>query len=329
MRFLFFTDLHIRGNNPRSRKDNFVETLKAKLNELVEISINENIDKVLFGGDLFDRPDVSISVVKDFIKIIKNFPTPILCVIGNHDVYGQNPNSVNRTILGLLEELKIVEFLDHQPKIFYTNNGKSIQVTGSNYYYNVDGKDKSAYIVNKKFADYAIHVVHGFLLEKPFNNEVNYTLIDDIAPFTAADVTLAGHYHNGFGIKNYCNKYFINPGAISRISNALSEIRRIPSYVIIDIDSHINTEIRPLKCAQIGENVLDREKLIIEHNKNILFNKFVHQITSYGNFELMKLENIISEIAKHENISEIIKNEALNKIALAQDLISKEEVNLE
>lgn len=38
MRILFFTDTHIRGTNPQNRKDNFVETLFRKLEEVFDIA---------------------------------------------------------------------------------------------------------------------------------------------------------------------------------------------------------------------------------------------------------------------------------------------------
>ena len=38
MKFLFFTDSHIRGTTPKNRKDNFYETLKTKLLEITNIS---------------------------------------------------------------------------------------------------------------------------------------------------------------------------------------------------------------------------------------------------------------------------------------------------
>lgn len=49
MKFLFFTDTHIRGNNPRSRKDIFVETLYLKFQEILDYINNNGIDYVLFG----------------------------------------------------------------------------------------------------------------------------------------------------------------------------------------------------------------------------------------------------------------------------------------
>ena len=55
MKFLFFTDTHIRGNNPQNRIDDFVQTLNVKLREVFEIAKNEEVDIILHGGDIFDR----------------------------------------------------------------------------------------------------------------------------------------------------------------------------------------------------------------------------------------------------------------------------------
>ena len=326
MKFLFFTDAHIRGNSPKSRMDNFVETLKNKFMELVEVSNTEKVDAVLFGGDLFERPDVSLSVVKEFLSIIKKFPLPIYSVIGNHDVFGQNPEVVGKTMLGILEETGIIEFLTSTPKIFTNNQGKAIQITGGHYFYGVDDVNKESYIVKEKLADFSIHIVHGFLLYRPFIKGIHHTLIDEISNKTKADITIAGHYHSGFGIKKFDDKYFINPGAISRVSSSISEIDRIPSYLIIDINENINIELRQLKCAKNGEEVLDREKLQEEYKKMNLINEFANQITSYGNFETVRLEKLIDEIAALEKIPDNIKKEALDRIARAQEIISLEEV---
>ena len=62
MRILYFTDTHIRATNPKSRKDNFYETLITKFEEVSKIIHEENVDYVIHGGDLFDRPYTSILV---------------------------------------------------------------------------------------------------------------------------------------------------------------------------------------------------------------------------------------------------------------------------
>ena len=70
LKILYFTDSHIRGTTPKNRKDDFTKTLEKKFNEIVDIIDEEGIDFVIHGGDLFDRPDVSISLVSKFSKII-------------------------------------------------------------------------------------------------------------------------------------------------------------------------------------------------------------------------------------------------------------------
>ena len=62
--------------------------------KLVKLLKDYNIDFVLHGGDLFDRPDVSISIVSNFASILNNYKVPIYIVSGNHDIYGHNPNTL-------------------------------------------------------------------------------------------------------------------------------------------------------------------------------------------------------------------------------------------
>ena len=100
MRLLFFTDTHIRGNTPRSRKDNILNTLFQKIEEIIDIAQQWQVDYILHGGDIFDRPDISPSIVRDVMKLFKRFNRPIYAVAGNHDLYGHNPQTLHRTMVG-------------------------------------------------------------------------------------------------------------------------------------------------------------------------------------------------------------------------------------
>ncbi|NLH28005.1 MAG: serine/threonine protein phosphatase, partial [Syntrophomonadaceae bacterium] len=44
MRLLYFTDDHKRGTSPENRKDNFPQTLLTKLNEVVKIAKEQEVD---------------------------------------------------------------------------------------------------------------------------------------------------------------------------------------------------------------------------------------------------------------------------------------------
>lgn len=320
MRILFLTDTHIRGTTPKNRLDNFPETLENKFKEIIQIINNYNIDFLLHGGDLFDRPDVSISIMSNFAAILNEIKIPIYIICGNHDIFGHNPNTVNRTMLGLLNALNIVKIINPNDKIYLERDNLKVQLTGQPYTYDIDKEgDKSPYIVNEisPNVDYAIHMVHGMLLNKPFIKGVPYTLIDDIRD-TKAHITLAGHYHSGFGIIETDNKYFLNPGSLVRISNSLIEIDRIPKVALIDLNETINIELIELKTAKKGEKVLDRKEIESHIFKSERLFEFKQSIDTAVNFDKLDINEVLIEVSNAKGVSEDVKQEALKRIANSQ-----------
>lgn len=320
MKILFFTDTHIRGTTPKNRKDNLTDTLENKLIEIVKISKEHNVDFILHGGDLFDRPDISISIVNRFISILNSFEAPIYIICGNHDIYGHNPETVNRTMLGLFNEIGLLHLIKDREVIFLEKDNITVQLTGQSYTYNLDDKiNRYKYLVNDidSNADYSIHMVHGMLLDKPFIKGVPHTLVDDING-TKADITLSGHYHSGFGIIKDIDKYFINPGSIIRITNSLREIVRIPQVALINLEEGINVDLIPLKIALPGQDVLDREEIEAFLFKNERLVQFKQSVDNTANFEKLDVNEILLEIYRTEKIPEEVKVEALRRISLSQ-----------
>ncbi|MGO1469299.1 MAG: metallophosphoesterase family protein [Tissierella sp.] len=320
MKILFFTDSHIRGTTPKNRKDNFTNTLEKKFNEIVKITSEENIDYIIHGGDLFDRPDVSISLVSKFAKILNQIKVPIYIISGNHDIFGHNPKTLNRTMLGLISELQVLNIINKDEKIFLKKNNIKVQLTGHPYIYDIDNPvDKSAYIVNhiEESCNYAIHIVHGMLLDKPFIKGVPYTLVDDIKE-TLADITLSGHYHSGFKTIKIENKFFLNPGSIVRISNSMREIKRKPKVTIINLNDSIDISHRYLSSALPGEKVLDRKEIEDGIYRRERMYEFKQTIDNAMNFEKMDINDILLQVSTTEGVDQDVKNEALKRISLIQ-----------
>lgn len=320
MKLLFFTDTHIRGTSPKNRKDDFVDTLEKKLYEILDIISREDIDYVLHGGDLFDRPDVSVSVVSRFAKILKQFKIPIYMISGNHDIYGHNPKTINRTMIGLLSELGILNIINQGDKVILSKNHIKVQVTGQPYVYDIDSLNyKKYYTVNNvdENVDYSIHLVHGMLLNKPFIKGIPYTLVDSIKD-TLADITLSGHYHSGFSDIQIDNKYFINPGSMVRISNSLQEMNRKPKVLIISLTDKIDISYINLKTAKNGESVLDREEIEKNIYKRERMYEFKQTIDTALNFDKIDINDVLIEVSNSEGVPEEVKVEALKRIAHAQ-----------
>ena len=147
MRILYFTDTHIRGTTPKNRKDDYTDTLEKKFLEVLEIIEDEKIDFVIHGGDLFDRPDISVSIVSKFANIINRIKVPIYMVSGNHDIYGHNPLTVNRTMVGLLDNLGIINIIDNMGKIILEKDHIKVQLTGQPYIYSIDDPNNRKYYI--------------------------------------------------------------------------------------------------------------------------------------------------------------------------------------
>lgn len=327
MRLLFFTDTHIRGTNPRSRLDDFYQTLKNKFYEIKDIIHNNNVDYVLHGGDWFDRPDISPSIVRDFAMIIKTFGVPIYTIAGNHDVYGHNPGTLSRTMLGLLEGTDIIKVINFNEPLYLVKDNIKVQVYGNSYSYDIDGENSRDYYLVKKdpSVDYCINIVHGMLLPKPFIEGIRYTLIDEILD-TEADVTLVGHYHTGFGIKKIDEKFFINPGSLTRISSVKSELTRKPEVIMIDLDKNIDVWPIRLSSALSSEEVLNREHIEMAQMRAYKLNKFFQNVDAAGDFEHIKIDinTIIEEISKSQGLKDEVKLETIKRIENARQNFSDE-----
>ena len=319
MKILYFTDTHIRGTNPKNRTDGFVETLKLKLTEVADICNKENIDYVFHGGDLFDRPDISISTVGEFVNIFKKFNRQIYIVSGNHDIFGHNQKTINRTMLGLLSNFGIFKLVDENP-IFIEKDNIKLQLSAYPFTFEMEEyKNKEKYKVLKKCedADYAIHMVHGFLIDKPFIKNVPHTLISEIAD-TKADITLAGHYHFGFKTQIIDGKYFINPGALVRISNSLEEMKRKPKVIVINLTEKITVKEIYLKTALPGDMVLDRTEMERHKFKRSKIYEFKEILDTTTDLNSLDLVTLLSTIAKNESIDDEVRNEAVKRIEEVQ-----------
>lgn len=321
MKFLYFTDTHIRGATPKNRLDPFVDTLKAKIDEIIKIGNNENIDVFLHGGDVFDRPDISPNIVGQFAQIFRKANAPIYGISGNHDTFGHNPETIGRTMLGLLDAFGIITIIKPDNPICIEKNGIKVQISGQPYHYDIDQRDPKLdyYPNNQTDSDILIHLVHSMLVEKALPEGIPHTLVDHIWT-TPAHILLTGHFHGGFGIKERNGKFICNPGAIARVNNHWTEINRMPTVIIGDISKEtINLREVVLTCAKKGEEVLDRsflEKAVHQEEK---LTAFIQQVKEHSEFQSLNMNEMISNIASLQNVEERVKEEALRRIGVIEE----------
>ncbi len=321
LRLLFVTDTHLRGNSPRSRRDDFPATQREKLQEVVGLARDHRVDVLIHGGDLWENPYPALAVCADYLSVLLSAPVPWLVVSGNHDVFGHNPSTLPRTMLGFLEQLGLVEVLRPGCPVVKEKSGLEVQFSGQPFHHQMDRRDPALdYCVDRVDADVGVHVVHGMLVDRPLPYPAAHTLVSDL-PGTRADLTLAGHYHLGFGPREKEGKWFVNPGAMVRISNHPQEMERHPQVLLADIGGpgQLEWELIPLQRARPAGEVLDRSQLEARMAREEKLSQFVQQVQAAGHYGGLNLGEIIRELAQKETIPPQVREEALRRLEKAQE----------
>lgn len=344
MKFLYFGDRHNTFKNPENRLDDYQETCRKKDEEIIKIGKDNQIAAFLHPGDFWNENEVKgendfinliikrwglinsnkiISSIKnsntinpDLLKLINNY-IPLIGIVGNHDLIGNSLDTLPKTTTGLLASLGQMNLVTKENPIFFTTeDGLKIAITGTHYHLNMDDPEYiDDYIVTEKLGDYHIHIVHGMLSDKDMGPLIKHTKIDDIKN-TQADITLCGHNHIGFGVIKTNDKYFINIGSVTRISNDIKEISRMPEVALIDISKKgIFINEIPLKTALPGIEILDRTETEANLKKQKSINEFKKEIkTLKDSKKSVNIIDFVSDVAKAKGISEEVKNDILDRL---------------
>lgn len=329
MRFLVVADTHLRGTSPQGRRDDFFATCRAKLEEVVNLAEDLGVSALLHLGDVFDRPDLAPGVAREFVLVLRRCRVPVYGIVGNHDVYGHNPDSLPRTLLGLVEALGGLRLLRCGEVELLGGPGQlKVQLTGAPFQHDIDSRDGADYVVSRDArADVAIHMAHGMLLEKPWVSGMDYTLIERVAPRTGADLTLVGHYHLGYSrlpLEPVPGRLFVNPGAMVRLEASLAEIARHPQVVLVEVEgSGISVRGIPLRSALPGDEVLDRSLIEAAAYRDTQLADFIQRVKgAWDGRRLFDLEDMVAAIAGGEGYPEEVKREALQRVGMARERLA-------
>jgi len=304
MKFIFFTDPHLRESKPSSRIDDFYNTQFTKINQIWDIKKSINADHILCGGDLFDCAS-SIKNSFSFLNdCINNFTEHVYTVIGTHDILGRNIKELYNSALGTFDLIKKVEIIHDD--IYLDNN--SIVIRAVPY---SDTYDESKYVFGKKFKNaFKIVITHNTIL--PGTVEVPYPVTFASEIKTDANLVLCGHIHKMWVYKNkISNTQFINPGALVR--QAIDEQFNEPSLCIFTVSKGLlnDFDIIPLKY---NKDVFDAQATLKKHDVD--YNSFVDSLEK---FKSLDLDGYIRQMASQHKLPTDILDMIVEKIQWAKE----------
>lgn len=301
MKILYFTDPHLRDNNPENRIDNFIEKQFEKLLEVKKIYEEEKCDYLFCGGDVFNKFNSSLEFTNRVLYFLKNdFRIKIYGIVGNHDILGYNLFTLNQSSLGILG---VSDVFSGFSKFLY------LKVLSINTRRNID---KSIYFNGGALGEeeYDIIVSHDMIVDGfvPFEH-INYKDLDG-----CARLVLCSHYHKPFDVSTG-NTRFINPGALTRqaINDswepqvAIIDIYIPPVIVVGDDKTKIDVKFRKLSCVEPYIKVFKED---IKQAKIIEIPKFDLE-KAQGESLIQKIERV----GKEMNESVMVIDEGIKRIS--------------
>ena len=323
LKFLLIGDRHNSENTPSSRIDNdYALTCEQKDMEIMHIAKTHGVNAILHPGDFFTDSDKKLG--NEFMgKIVNRWRScgiPLIGIAGNHDLIGNNIDSLPSTTAGLLDSIlgsiNLFKIIKNGEIVSFTDGTITVNITGTNFHKGMDRPENIGdYVVTNKTADYHIHIVHGMLTAKSYGKLFRHTIIDQIAN-THADITFCGHDHVGFGTINYKNKWFVNPGAVVRLSSAENELNRTVKVVLVTIDKDgISLTDIPLTSARPSNEVLSRTHIEEAQEKEAYEDFIKDGVRKLKLGDSLSINEVLDNIYQRDEIPEKIRKSITDSIA--------------
>lgn len=243
-RFLFFTDSHIAGENPRHRIDDFPQAILAKIAESYSIAEKENCEFVAFGGDWFNFWRIySYRVISAFMDVVCSSRLTTYMVIGEHDIYGHNIETYPDSTLAF-----VVKRCGKMEVLWEPTNVGEVRLYGK---HEPDKMNKFD-LTPKDPSRTNILVCHELITP----NDAPFEMIKtDTLGNIGFDLVVSGDLHDGYQTHQVGKTWFVNPGSLARRTTA--DAHRMPQVAIIDVGAGIDpvVELRRLQCGRLGSEV--------------------------------------------------------------------------
>ena len=293
VRLIWRTDVHLSDRAPASRKDDWAETVFAKLEQNKQVARKAKATAVIDGGDFFHVKSPSRNtheLVRRVAEHHATYPCPVYCTPGNHDsVYGDYA-FLGQQPLGVLFSTGVFQRLYDEYEVFfgpadatsgevraypfnrntgwtngnpfllrdvYQGDTPIVRVVGIPYHGTTYDMERFRSI-KKGEEDYLVCVAHVLASAKGgtmFEAEdvIKYADLVDLDP----DVWCFGHWHKDQGAEVIRDKWFVNVGSLTRGALTQDDMERKPATVMFSFTREkLQVQILRLRVSP-AEEVFD------------------------------------------------------------------------
>ena len=343
---IYFGDFHYQEKAPGKRTDDFHATEFRKAELIQELGRKHKVRAFIQSGDFLDKPRISDAFMQqilanwNFKQSVRNREDyengliskeeyadrsleqiPIIGIVGNHEVFGGAIKNYNRTSLKTLNDMGFINLVGRKkPYLLTMENGRTVAISGQSYDLRLL-QDPGNFQLKQKFGDVDIFMVHEALYDTTLGEGMNWMPISKVSAGTVADVTIAGHIHNGFGWVERDGRIFGNPGVPAQQSAASTELDRDIVVTLIHIsedcqvfiedivlDTPRSRDLFDLSSAEEDkehEEQMERVREIIDSVERIADNNAIAIINKVASTEGVDKEVLELAVSKTEEVMEV------------------------
>lgn len=313
-------DLHLSGKPPiaRSVEEDWLETQASYLRQLRklcmprrELGASALLDNVpcLLAGDIFDKPQVPHEVVN---LALKELPTKVYSIAGNHDLPGRRLDTMHRSAYGtLVEAARVIDLKPGKPLVL--EGPLPLRLWG------FPDKCEVTPLTEPHALYFDIALVHAYI----WTQQTGYPGAKDEQRLSAYkkklhgyDLAVFGDNHKGFLKQVTTSK----PGELEKVCTVLNcggfmrrksdEKEYQPSVGLLYSDGSV--ERRPLDCSQ--DKFVD-VKEVENYLDKIGVDTFIDSLLELGD-AAVSFDEMVQRVLDRKKVDERVKEfiiKALNK----------------
>lgn len=314
-------DIHISDTNPRSRIDNFKESILDKLEQVKKAAVKLRADAVLLTGDLYNLKNPSKNshdLNRELISLFRSFKCPVYSIPGNHDLTADDIDTIDLQPISVLFASGAVINLSIKPIVLQKKDLK-VSLVGIPY-------KKEIHLDTLKLPPKGdcnaqvcvMHIYAGPEAGKMYKERLyGYGELGALE----ADVFVLGHYHFDQGVQWAGKKCFINLGSISRGTLTSERIDHQPKFGFIKVtrDEGIVADSIPLKVKPPAE-IFDLKKREEEEKESQAIEHYVEHLVAEASLADGKngtvedqLEKMSLEKAVRDMVLDLIREARSNR----------------
>jgi DNA repair protein SbcD/Mre11 len=324
------TDVHLSDHTPRSRTDNWTDTVLRKLAAVGDIARKTGAHAVIDGGDFFDIKAPgrnSHALIRRAMEVHRDYPCPVYANVGNHDcVYGDYSYLPQQPLGVLYEAGTFRRLYDEHEAVFtwvgdVTKRGPTpsvkVRVVGVPYHGVKYDLDRLARITR---GDEDYLMVVGHLLASPtqstmFDAEdvIRYDVLDN---YPDVDVWAFGHWHKDQGIEHTPGgKPVVNIGSLTRGALSQDSLDRVPSVAVLRFDtSGLTIEKLSVPHSPASE-VFDLVKRDKDEIQQTMIEEFVEHLSQ--TFSPSSQKSLTDSVRDLPGVPDAVRERVINYIEKA------------